>query len=102
MSEQPATPSKPAGQVHSIDPWGQSYADLGAAVTAELMIGFWFDVVVMDLESDLFLNSALPMFTCELYYRFGPLLAPLSVELITSRHYISEHGIKKEVDRSDE
>ena len=33
MREQPATPSK--------------YADLGAAITAELMIGFWFGVGVM-------------------------------------------------------
>ena len=30
-----------------------------------------------DLESDPFLNSALQRFTCELYYRFGLLLAQL-------------------------
>ena len=27
-------------------------------------------------------------------FRFGSSLAPLSVRLITSRHYLSEHGIK--------
>ena len=45
-----------------------------------------------DLENDPFLNSALQRFTCELYYRFGSFLAPLSVGLITSRHYLSEHN----------
>ena len=42
-----------------------------------------------DLENDPFLNSALQRFTCELYYRFGSFLAPLSVGIITSRHYSS-------------
>ena len=40
-----------------------------------------------DFENDPFLNSALQRFTCELYYRFGSFLAPLSVGIITSRHY---------------
>ena len=40
-----------------------------------------------DLENDPFLNSALQRFTCKLYYRFGSFLAPLSVGIITSRHY---------------
>ena len=48
------------------------------------------DVLNEDLENDL--NSALQTFTCELYYRFSSFLAPLSVELITSRHYLSEHN----------
>ena len=47
-----------------------------------------------DLESDLFLNSALQRFTCELYYRFGLFLAPLSVGPITSSLYLLEHGVK--------
>ena len=41
-----------------------------------------------DLENNPFLNSALQRFTCELYYRFGSFLAPLSVGIITSRHYL--------------
>ena len=45
-----------------------------------------------DLEYDPFLNSAFQRFTCELYYRFGSFLAPLSMGLITSRHYLSEHN----------
>ena len=45
-----------------------------------------------DLENNPFQNSALQRFTCELYYRFGSFLAPLSVGIITSRHYLSERN----------
>ena len=48
------------------------------------------DALSEDLENDPFLNSALQRFTCELYYRFGSFLAPLSIGIITSRHYLSE------------
>ena len=50
------------------------------------------DALSEDLESDPFLNSALQRFTCELYYRFSSFLAPLSVWLIPSRHYLSERN----------
>ena len=50
------------------------------------------DALSKDLENDPFLNSALQRFTCELYYRFGSFLAPLSIGIITSRHYLSEHN----------
>ena len=50
------------------------------------------DVLSADLENDPFLNSALQRFTCELYYRFGSSLAPLSVGIIMSRHYLSERN----------
>ena len=40
-----------------------------------------------DLERDPFLNTALQRFTCDLYYRFGALLAPVSVGIITGKHY---------------
>ena len=52
------------------------------------------DVLSEDLESDPFLNSALQRFTCELYYRFGLFLAPLSIGLITSRHYLANMVLK--------
>ena len=45
-----------------------------------------------DLENDPFLNSALQRFTCELYYRFVLFLAPLSIGIITNRHYLFEHN----------
>ena len=50
------------------------------------------DVLSEDLENDPFLNSALQRFTCELYYRFGSFLAPLSAGIITSRHYLPERN----------
>ena len=50
------------------------------------------DVLSEDLENDPFLNSTLQRATCELDYRFGSFLAPLSVGIITSRHYLYEHN----------
>ena len=50
------------------------------------------DALSEDLENDPFLNSALQRFTCELHYRFGSFLAPLSIGIITSRHYLSERN----------
>ena len=46
------------------------------------------DALSEDLENNPFLNSALQRFTCEPYYRFGSFLAPLSIGIITSRHYL--------------
>ena len=43
--------------------------------------------LITDLESDAFLNTALQIFICDLYYRFGALLAPVSVGIITGKHY---------------
>ena len=54
------------------------------------------EVLSEDLENDPFLNSALQRATCELYYRFGSFLAPLSIGIITSRHYLSEHNKNRE------
>ena len=48
------------------------------------------DVLSEDIENDPFLNSDFQRFTCKLYYRFSSFLAPLSVGIITSRHYLSE------------
>ena len=53
-----------------------------------------------DLECDPFLNTAMQRFTCDLYYRFGPLLAPVSVGIITGKHY-AKNSITKLNDRSD-
>ena len=46
------------------------------------------DALSEDLENNPFLNSALQRATCELYYRFSSFLAPLSIAIITSRHYL--------------
>ena len=47
-----------------------------------------------DLECDPFLNTAMQRFTCDLYYRFGALLAPVSVGIITGKHYAKNSGTK--------
>ena len=51
-----------------------------------------------NLESDPFLNTALQRFTCDLYHRFGALLAPVSVGIITVKHY-AKNSITKLNDR---
>ena len=51
-----------------------------------------------DLECDPFLNTAMQRFTCDLYYRFGVLLAPISVGMITGKHY-ARNSITKLNDR---
>ena len=52
-----------------------------------------------DLECDPFLNTAMQRFTCDLYYRFGALLAPVSVGIITGKHY-AKNSITKLNDRT--
>ena len=52
-----------------------------------------------DLESDPFLNTTMQRFTCDLYYRFGALLAPVSVGIITGKHY-AKNSVTKLNDRN--
>ena len=60
------------------------------------------DTLNEDLESDPFLNSTLQRFTCKLCYRFGSFLTPLSVGLITSKHYLSEWSVAGTKNRPEE
>ena len=53
-----------------------------------------------DLECDPFLNTAMQRFTCDLYYRFGAFLAPVSVGIITGKHY-AKNSITKLNGRSN-
>ena len=53
-----------------------------------------------DLECDPFLNTALQRFTCDLYYRFGALVAPVSVGIITGKHY-AKNSVTKLYGRSN-
>ena len=52
-----------------------------------------------DLESNPFLNTTMQRFTCDLYYRFGALLAPVSVGIITGKHY-AKNSVTKLNDRT--
>ena len=45
-------------------------------------------------ECDPFLNIAMQRFTCDLYYHFGAFLAPVSVGIITGKHYTKNSGTK--------
>ena len=53
----------------------------------------------LSTECDPFLNTAMQRFTCDLYYRFGALLAPVSVGIITGKHY-AKNSITKLNDRT--
>ena len=53
-----------------------------------------------DLECDPFLNTAMQRFASNLYYQFGSLLAPISVGMITCKHY-AKNSITKLNNRSD-
>ena len=53
-----------------------------------------------DLECDPFLNTAMQRFTCDLYYQFGALFAPVSIGIITGKHY-AKNSITKLNDRSN-
>ena len=53
-----------------------------------------------DLECEPFLNTAMQRFTCDLYYRFCTSLAPVSVGIITGKHY-EKNSITKLNDRSN-
>ena len=55
-----------------------------------------------DLECDPFLNTALRRFTCDLYYRFGAFLAPISIGIITGKHYTKNHSPKLMADQRTE
>ena len=47
-----------------------------------------------NLECDPFLNTVLQRFTYDLYYRFGAFLAPISVGIITGKHYTKNYSPK--------
>ena len=52
-----------------------------------------------DLECDPFPNTAMQRFTCDFYYWFCALLAPVSVGIITGKHY-TKNSITKLNDRT--
>ena len=55
-----------------------------------------------DLECDSFLNTAMQRFTCDLYYHFRAFLAPVSVGIITGKHYAKNSGTKLMTDQTME
>ena len=71
------------------------YSNLASSV---LGIGNQQDLST-DLECDPFLNTGMQRFTCDLYCWFGALLAPISVGIITGKHY-TKNSITKLNDRT--
>ena len=53
-----------------------------------------------DLECDPFLNTALQRLTCNLYYCFGAFLAPVSIAIVTGKHY-AKNSVTKLNDTSE-
>ena len=79
---------------------GKSVRNLYSNITCSVLKVGNQQELSTDLESDPFLNTALQRFTCDLYYRFGALLAPVSVGIITGKHY-AKNSITKLNDRSN-
>ena len=72
---------------------GKSFINLYSNVACSVLgVGNQQDLS-NDLECD-FLNTAMQRFTCDLYYRFGAFLAPVSVGIITGKHYAKHSGTK--------
>ena len=68
-------------------PLGKSIINLYSNIACSLLGAGNKQELSTDLECDPFLNTAMQRFTCDLYYRFGALLAPVSVGIITGKHY---------------
>ena len=79
---------------------GKSVINLYSNIACSVMGVDNQDALSEDLESDPFLNTAMQRFTCDLYYRFGAFLAPVSVGIITGKHY-AKNSITKLNGRSN-
>ena len=79
---------------------GKSVINLYSNVARSVLGVYNQQELSTDLECDPFLNTAMQRFTCDLYYQFGALLAPVSVGIITGKHY-AKNSITKLNDRSN-
>ena len=78
---------------------GKSIINLYSNIACSVLgIGNWQELST-DLECDPFLNTAMQRFTYYLNYHFGALLAPVSVVIITGKHY-AKNSITKLNDRT--
>ena len=79
---------------------GKSIINLYSNIACSVLgVGYQQDLSD-DLECDPFLNTAMQRFTCDLYHQFGALLAPVSIGIITGKHY-AKNSITKLNDRSN-
>ena len=77
---------------------GKSVINLYSNIACSVLVVGNQQKLSTDLDCDPFLNTATQRFTCDLYYRFGALLAPVSVGIITGKHY-AKNSITKLNDR---
>ena len=66
---------------------GKSIINLYSNVACGVLVVGNQQELSTNLECDPSLNTAMQRFTCDLYYCFGTLLAPISVSIITGKHY---------------
>ena len=66
---------------------GKSIIRAYSTIACKVLKIYCEDDLSKDLNEDPFLNKALQKITCNLYYNFGEYLAPISVALITGKHY---------------
>ena len=79
---------------------GKSFINLYSNIACSVLgIGNQQDLSI-DLECDPLLNTGMQRSTCDLYYCFVTLLAPVSVGIITGKHY-AKNSITKLNDRSN-
>ena len=77
-----------------IKPFGESVINLYSNVASSVLgVGNQQDLS-NDLECDPFLNTAMQRFTCDLSFRFGAFLAPVSVGIIAGKHYAKHSSTK--------
>ena len=80
--------------------WGKSIINLYSNIACSVLGIGKLQELSTDLESNPFFNTTMQRFTCSLYYHFGAVLAPVSVSIITGKHY-SKNSITKLNDRLD-
>ena len=78
---------------------GKSVINLYSNVTCSVLGVGNQQELSTNLESDPFFNTTMQRVTCDLYYRFGAMLAPVSVGIITGKHY-PKNSITKLNDRT--
>ena len=65
---------------------------LGSGLSLVDVMGYEFTIdnengLIADLEKDLFISTALSHCLCEVYYKYGKLLAPVTAGLISAKHF---------------
>ena len=69
---------------------GKSIIRAYSTIACKVLVVGSEDNLSKDLDEGPFLNKALQKITCNLYYNFGEYLAPISVALITGKHYTEQ------------